>query len=285
VRENVEDINALNQTKGKAIEAISQVDVVAWKFWNKIKIALKDIVPYNKWLEELRAFKEKKSQALIEKYEYNEHTKFYKWINPRIIISEWWTYYISSQDESSSRIISYLDDTKKYTNQEVISTTDFIRQEFAWYWPLLVSFTLKDFLDKWWVLHDSDLSNRIFQFRHQVQVPITIENDTERIISVYAKYKSLFDSLYAQEQEISVLNDANLKVFVIYNHWEGIFRVGYHIDDQTNTIQIKFEEGNVSDKNFTLAILGIVIANGISLKKYNLSVERDGKKNPFEKFL
>jgi hypothetical protein len=29
VRENVEDINALNQTKGKAIEAISQVDVVA----------------------------------------------------------------------------------------------------------------------------------------------------------------------------------------------------------------------------------------------------------------
>lgn len=284
INENIRDINALNVFKS-GNDKLSQVNIVAWKFWDKVKMDLKDVISYKKGLEELWAFKKQKSQELIKECNYNEHTKFYKWINPRIVIPESWTYYITS-NESTSRIRSHVDDSKQYTDQEVISTTDWINPEFSWYWPLLVSFTLKNLLDAWWILYMSDSSNRVFQFRDKTRVPITIENDTERLINIYAKYQSLFESLYGQGENISVLNGKFLKFFSVYAaDWTKIFSIGYTIHEDQNTIAITSESENITHDCLTLAVLGIVIANGIHFKKDNIIIERNGEKIPLKNFL
>jgi hypothetical protein len=58
----------------------------------------------------------------------------------------------------------------------------------------------------------------VFQFRDKIKVPITIENDTEWIIDIYAKYQSLFDTLYKGKQDIDVMNNKLLGSFSVYDH-------------------------------------------------------------------
>lgn len=282
-RENINDINLLNTTKSDDA-ILNQVHDVTWKFWNKIKANLKDIITYNKWLDELWKFKKQKSQELIEKRNYNEHTKFYKRINPRIIISEWWKYYINSHDESTSRIRSYFDDALKYTNQEIISTTDSVNSTLEKYWPLLVSFTLKKFLDVWWVLSESDSNYIIFQFRDRVKLPITIENDTERTIPLYKKYKSLRDDLCVQSWDVDITNMPHT-FFSISREWASLFFIDYKLNYHTNTIIIKSETWDINTDYLKLALLDIVIKNGSLLKKDNILIEINGITIPFKNFL
>jgi hypothetical protein len=60
--------------------------------------------------------------------------------------------------------------------------------------------------------------------------------------------------------------------------------VRYEIDKQTNTIAILEETGKMKDEEFKFATLGIIISNGLSLKKDNIFIKRDDHKTQFESF-
>jgi hypothetical protein len=51
--------------------------------------------------------------------------------------------------------------------------------------------------------------------------------------------------------------------------------------DQKNTIVISSESENIKDEQFMFALLGIIISNGLFLKKDNIVIERGGNKFPF----
>jgi hypothetical protein len=162
IKENISDYQIMYPDNTKIYP--SDIPTVQGKFWEKIKANLVDISHYKQDIEKLREYKKQKSQQLIEKYNYNIKTKFYKRISPKFIITQWDKYFITSHDEISSLIASHIDNKQKYTNHESISTTDVVFDEYYGYGPLLVNFSLKDALSEGWVLTDSQRDNRVFQF-------------------------------------------------------------------------------------------------------------------------
>lgn len=286
IKENMYCIQDMkNETKEEwKLNENNQLNIVSWKFWDKIKANLEDIVDYKKDLRELWKLKEKRSKELIEKYNYNEDTKFYRWVSHDLIRSESWKYYISSHDNSKTMIV-HLDWSHGFTNNEVISVTDRINYGFAPYWPLLARFTLKDVLEVWWILSDSDLSIRLFQFQNRTEVPVSIAKNTAWTIDIYPKYKELLSKLYPQEIETWYEHDSDLrKFYILDNKWNKLVDVDYKIDDITNTIIIVSENNNIDYEHLRLVILGIVI-KWSSLRKDNISVRVNGKDTPFENFL
>jgi hypothetical protein len=282
IHENIDDINFLNE-KDKSVVVFSRNFEIVW---DKIKGNVKDILDYKRELKKLWEFKRKKSQEVIKYYNYDGKSKFYKWIHPKLLSLKNWKYFISSSDYSSSRIESHLDGSKKYTNQEVISSTDGINPAYYSYWPLLISFNLKNALQTWWVLCHSDGSNRVFQFPHKIELPIIVENGMEWTIDVYTKYRSLFDALYKDNPNINIENNNFLGYFSIYDNWTDVLKVRYKINENENMINIISQEGDTDDEKFRLAVFGIVISNGLSLKKDNLVIEIDWNKtflNDYEK--
>ncbi len=278
IYENIDDINILNENNKSDFSKNFEI------IWNKIKSDIKNVVEYKREVKKLWDFKRKKSQELIEYCNYNKKSKFYKWIHPKLIFLKNWKYFISSHDESNSRIYSHLDGSKDYTSQEVISSTDGINPGFFWYWPLLISFTLKDVLQTWGVLCSSDGSNKVFQFPNKTELPIIVENDMERTIDVYTKYRSLFDALYKDNANISIDNNNFFDYFSIYNNWVNVLKVCYKINKNLNMITITSKEGQTDDENFKLSILGIVISNGLSLKKDNIIIDIDWKQISFSDY-
>lgn len=276
IKENMSDIVSLNEWN--PLKYSSDILTVQRKFWEKIKASLEDISNYKQDVKKLREYKKYKSQQLIEKYNYNEKTKFYKRIRPAFIVKQWDKYFISSHDEISSVISSHVDNKQKYTNHESISTTDEVFSEYCGYGPLLVSFSLKDALGEGWILTNSQRNNRVFQFEKRTLIPVVIENNTERTIDIYNQYQSLFKNYLSEEcsTEVSPFH------FSIFKNNKVEYSFHYKVDWNKNKIIIESESNNIQDEYMKLWILRVIISRWLELDKNNILIERNGVVSKFE---